>query len=163
MLNDHVLVRIGGGWDGLEHYLMTHVKAGMCLRLYRKNQCLYTLKTEEGNPTENLECSPRGSWFCITKHSAISCSQPGTNCIRLPFPLDLASAEREGALVAGHPRSSIPAPWPVSWRGHSPVPQLVAAQSDHLGHRQPRSFEIDGARVNTVKSQQSNMQIARME
>lgn len=28
MLNEHVLVRIGGGWDGLEHYLMTHVKQG---------------------------------------------------------------------------------------------------------------------------------------
>ena len=25
MLNDHMLVRIGGGWDTLEHYLMTHV------------------------------------------------------------------------------------------------------------------------------------------
>lgn len=24
MLNDHMLVRIGGGWDTLEHYLMTH-------------------------------------------------------------------------------------------------------------------------------------------
>ena len=33
MLNDHVLVRIGGGWDGLEHYLMTHVKTGNIFEL----------------------------------------------------------------------------------------------------------------------------------
>ena len=33
MLNDHVLVRIGGGWDGLEHYLMTHVKTGNMFEL----------------------------------------------------------------------------------------------------------------------------------
>ena len=25
MLNDHVIVRIGGGWDTLEHYIMTHL------------------------------------------------------------------------------------------------------------------------------------------
>ena len=31
MLNDHMLVRIGGGWDTLEHYLMTQApsKEGM--------------------------------------------------------------------------------------------------------------------------------------
>jgi hypothetical protein len=29
MLNGHVLLRIGGGWDTLEHYLLTHLpKAG---------------------------------------------------------------------------------------------------------------------------------------
>ena len=25
MLNDHVIVRIGGGWDTLEHYIITHL------------------------------------------------------------------------------------------------------------------------------------------
>jgi hypothetical protein len=25
MLNGHVLLRIGGGWDTLEHYLLTHM------------------------------------------------------------------------------------------------------------------------------------------
>ena len=31
MLNDHLLLRIGGGWDTLEHYLMTHApKPGQC-------------------------------------------------------------------------------------------------------------------------------------
>ena len=31
MLNDHCIVRIGGGWDTLEHYIMTHLaKVGKC-------------------------------------------------------------------------------------------------------------------------------------
>ena len=46
MLNEHVLVRIGGGWDGLEHYLMTHVKHGMlriffCLKRFYFRSCVH--------------------------------------------------------------------------------------------------------------------------
>ena len=47
------------------------------------------------------------------KPSSNSCSQPGTDCIRLYFPLGRSSAEREGVLVTEHPSSSIPAPLPV--------------------------------------------------
>lgn len=40
MLNGHVLLRIGGGWDTLEHYLMTHLPKAGKLTIFRLKNCL---------------------------------------------------------------------------------------------------------------------------
>ena len=47
MLNEHMLVRIGGGWDTLEHYLMTHApsKEGMKTKMIDNNTILLCFKT----------------------------------------------------------------------------------------------------------------------
>lgn len=47
MLNEHMLVRIGGGWDTLEHYLMTHApsKEGMETKMIDNNTMLLCVKT----------------------------------------------------------------------------------------------------------------------
>ena len=73
---------------------------------------------KEWTPTENLEWSYMGGWLCITKPSGNSCSRSGPNHVGLSLPVDLTSAEREGVLATGHPRSFIPAPLSAPWRDH---------------------------------------------
>ena len=46
MLNDHMLVRIGGGWDTLEHYLMTHAPSKEGIKIKNIFFCLYGICIE---------------------------------------------------------------------------------------------------------------------
>ena len=61
MLNDHMLVRIGGGWDTLEHYLMTHApsKEGMVCRLGCTLLCYFGLCLEVMESSRGLRVSDR--------------------------------------------------------------------------------------------------------
>ncbi|XP_047139493.1 GAS2-like protein 3 isoform X1 [Hydra vulgaris] len=68
LLNNHCIVRVGGGWDTLEHYLMTHLSSAIDPTSFEKS-------SDHSSPASSIETSRKKSFF-KSKKSLLTKSTP---------------------------------------------------------------------------------------
>ncbi|XP_065672305.1 GAS2-like protein 3 isoform X2 [Hydra vulgaris] len=68
LLNNHCIVRVGGGWDTLEHYLMTHLSSAIDPTCFEKS-------SDHSSPASSIETSRKKSFF-KSKKSLLTKSTP---------------------------------------------------------------------------------------
>ncbi|XP_029184973.2 microtubule-associated protein futsch-like [Acropora millepora] len=84
MLNDHMLVRIGGGWDTLEHYLMTHAPSKEALESPSTPSCATgtsprnSLSASSGVRGIVIERTKKKEQIAVTKRDSVVYSSQGS-------------------------------------------------------------------------------------
>ncbi|XP_068734038.1 microtubule-associated protein futsch-like [Montipora capricornis] len=83
MLNDHMLVRIGGGWDTLEHYLMTHAPSKEALEAASTPSCQAatsprnSISTGSGVRSSLIERTKKKEQLGVTTRDSVVYSSQG--------------------------------------------------------------------------------------
>ncbi|XP_041348145.1 flocculation protein FLO11-like [Gigantopelta aegis] len=164
ILRNHVMVRVGGGWDTLEHYLdkhdpcrcnfTGHRHSSSSQRVIRRppianaNNVRPTTPTgRAATPTAGTSSnnpglsSPRKMSSAVASHGssspAMRSKSPGPVSRRLPTPQPRSQTPQQECANTSH------------WRSRSPAPSSIRSQSPGLQPKRilPRPADVDGSRM----------------
>ncbi|XP_034237555.1 GAS2-like protein pickled eggs [Thrips palmi] len=122
VLRSHVMVRVGGGWDTLSHYLDKHDpcrcksshRAPVSAKLVLKNQGSLELNSAQVHYDRSPPRTRRSSASSVS-----SGGRPDMGCLPVPTPAGGLSPSSQGSSYRSRNRSRSPTPGTPGWRGQS--------------------------------------------